>query len=69
MHYASIKKYDVANGEGIRISLFVSGCPHHCKSCFNPEAWDYNYGKLFCSLWMRCICLMMLLKNFCNILM
>jgi len=47
MHYASIKKYDVANGEGIRISLFVSGCPHHCKSCFNPEAWDYNYGKLF----------------------
>lgn len=47
MHYASIKKYDVANGEGIRVSLFVSGCPHHCKNCFNKEAWDENYGKLF----------------------
>ncbi len=47
MHYASIKKYDVANGEGIRISLFVSGCPHHCKNCFNKEAWDYDYGNLF----------------------
>lgn len=47
MHYAGIKKYDIANGEGIRVSLFVSGCPHHCKSCFNPEAWDYNYGKEF----------------------
>lgn len=47
MHYASIKKYDVANGEGIRVSLFVSGCPHHCKNCFNREAWDYNYGKEF----------------------
>ncbi len=47
MHYAEIKKFDIANGEGVRISLFVSGCPHHCKSCFNPEAWDYNYGKKF----------------------
>ena len=47
MHYASIKKYDIANGEGIRISLFVSGCPHHCKNCFNKEAWDYDYGDLF----------------------
>lgn len=47
MHYASIKKYDIANGEGIRISLFVSGCPHHCKNCFNKEAWDYNYGEKF----------------------
>lgn len=47
MHYAEIKEFDIANGEGVRISLFVSGCPHHCKSCFNPEAWDYNYGKKF----------------------
>lgn len=47
MRYASIKKYDVANGEGVRISLFVSGCPHHCKNCFNEEAWDYDYGELF----------------------
>lgn len=47
MNYAEIKKYDIANGEGIRISLFVSGCPHHCKNCFNKEAWDYNYGKKF----------------------
>lgn len=47
MHYASIKKFDIANGEGVRISLFVSGCPHHCKNCFNKEAWDYNYGELF----------------------
>ena len=47
MHYAEIKKFDIANGEGIRISLFVSGCPHHCKNCFNKEAWDYDYGKLF----------------------
>lgn len=47
MNYASIKKFDTANGEGIRISLFVSGCPHHCKNCFNKEAWDYDYGKKF----------------------
>lgn len=47
MHYAEIKKYDVANGEGIRISIFVSGCPHHCKDCFNKVAWDYDYGNKF----------------------
>lgn len=47
MNYADIKKYDVANGPGIRISLFVSGCTHHCKGCFNPETWDFNYGKPF----------------------
>lgn len=47
MHYASIKKFDIANGEGVRVSLFVSGCPHKCKSCFNKEAWDYNYGEVF----------------------
>ena len=47
MNYASIKKMDVANGPGIRMSLFVSGCTHHCKGCFNQEAWDFNYGKPF----------------------
>lgn len=45
MNYANIKNYDVANGEGIRVSLFVSGCTHHCPECFNAEAWDFNYGQ------------------------
>lgn len=47
MHYATIKNYDIANGEGVRVSLFVSGCPHHCKNCFNSETWDPNYGEVF----------------------
>ena len=47
MHYAKIKKCDVANGPGVRTSLFVSGCTHHCKNCFNKEAWDFNYGNEF----------------------
>lgn len=47
MNYADIKQFDVANGPGIRISLFVSGCTHHCKGCFNEVAWDFNYGTLF----------------------
>lgn len=47
MNYSKIKPLDIANGEGIRVSLFVSGCPHHCKGCFNPETWDYNYGEYF----------------------
>lgn len=44
MNYATIKPYDVANGPGVRVSLFVSGCTHHCKGCFNSEAWDFAYG-------------------------
>ena len=48
MNYADIKKIDVANGEGVRVSVFVSGCNHHCKGCFNQCAWDFNYGKEFC---------------------
>ena len=44
MKYATIKKCDVANGTGIRVSVFVSGCHHHCNGCFNTEAWDFNYG-------------------------
>ena len=47
MNYADIKRVDVANGEGVRVSLFVSGCTHQCKGCFNKEAWDFNYGKPF----------------------
>lgn len=47
MNYADIKRVDVANGEGVRVSVFVSGCNHHCKGCFNSEAWDFNYGKEF----------------------
>lgn len=47
MNYAAIKKNDIANGPGVRVSLFVSGCRHHCKKCFNQEAWDFNYGKRF----------------------
>lgn len=47
MNYADIKLCDVANGVGIRVSLFVSGCTHHCKNCFNSETWDFNYGKAF----------------------
>ena len=47
MNYAEIKNLDIANGEGIRVSLFVSGCTHHCKNCFNPETWDFNYGNPF----------------------
>ncbi len=45
MNYATIKNLDIANGPGLRVSLFVSGCTHHCKGCFNPESWDFNYGK------------------------
>ena len=47
MNYANIKKYDIANGIGVRVSLFVSGCTHHCKNCFNQETWDFLYGKEF----------------------
>lgn len=47
MNYATIKRFDIANGPGVRVSLFVSGCRHRCKNCFNPEAWDFSYGKEF----------------------
>lgn len=47
MNYAVIKKNDIANGPGVRVSLFVSGCRHHCKNCFNEEAWDFSYGTPF----------------------
>ena len=47
MNYATIKWTDIANGEGVRVSLFVSGCTHRCKNCFNEIAWDFNYGEPF----------------------
>ena len=47
MNYASIRDCDIANGEGVRVTLFVSGCTHHCKGCFNPDQWDFNYGEPF----------------------
>ena len=47
MNYAEIKPTDIANGEGVRVSLFVSGCRKHCKGCFNEIAWDFCYGKSF----------------------
>ena len=47
MNYAEIKNLDVANGPGVRVSLFVSGCRRRCEGCFNSIAWDFNYGKEF----------------------
>ena len=45
MNYANIKEYDIADGPGVRVSLFVSGCRHHCKGCFNEETWDFQFGN------------------------
>jgi len=47
MHYGEIKNCDIANGEGVRVTLFVSGCTNHCKNCFQPQTWDFNFGKPF----------------------
>ena len=47
MNYATIKYYDIANGPGVRTSVFVSGCRHHCPGCFNAVAWDFDYGQPF----------------------
>lgn len=47
MNYAEIKPCSIENGTGVRVSLFVSGCRHHCRECFNPETWDFNYGMPF----------------------
>ena len=47
MHYGTIKKYDIADGEGVRVTLFVSGCTNRCKGCFQPQTWDFDYGQLY----------------------
>ena len=47
MNYAAIKTYDIANGPGVRTSVFVSGCTRHCKECFQPQTWDFDYGEPF----------------------
>lgn len=47
MHYGAIENCDIANGEGVRVTLFVSGCTNHCEGCFQPQTWDFNYGKEF----------------------
>ena len=47
MNYADIKEIDIQDGDGVRVSIYVSGCHFHCKECHNPEAWDFNYGKEF----------------------
>ena len=47
MYYGTIKKHDIANGEGIRTTLFVSGCRNRCPGCFQPETWAFDYGKPF----------------------
>lgn len=47
MNYATIKLYDISNGPGVRVSLYVSGCRNHCKGCFNKETWDFGYGEEF----------------------
>lgn len=55
MNYAGFNTHDTANGPGVRVSLFVSGCEHYCKNCFNPEAWDFHYGQGFSENTMRII--------------
>lgn len=47
MYYGALKKTDIANGPGVRVTLFVSGCTHHCKECFQPETWDFEFGRPF----------------------
>ncbi|MBQ2738784.1 MAG: anaerobic ribonucleoside-triphosphate reductase activating protein [Oscillibacter sp.] len=47
MHYGAIKNCDIANGEGVRVTLFVSGCTNRCKNCFQPQTWDFEYGQPF----------------------
>lgn len=47
MYYGKIRENDIANGRGVRVTLFVSGCRNHCKNCFQPETWDFNYGRQY----------------------
>ena len=45
MYYSTIKKHDIADGPGVRVTLFVSGCTNHCEGCFQPQTWDFHYGQ------------------------
>ena len=45
MYYSAIKKWDIADGPGVRVTLFVSGCTNHCPGCFQPQTWDFRYGQ------------------------
>lgn len=56
MNYCNIKYCDIANGEGVRTTLFVSGCTNHCEECFQPETWDFNYGDPFTLTQENAIC-------------
>ena len=47
MYYGALKKCDIANGAGVRVTLFVSGCTNHCPDCFQPQTWDFCYGRPF----------------------
>lgn len=47
MYYGEIKNYDIANGSGVRVTLFVSGCTNHCEGCFQPQTWDFHFGEPF----------------------
>lgn len=47
MYFSEVKQYDIANGPGVRVTIFVSGCSHHCQDCFNEMTWDFTYGKVF----------------------
>ena len=47
MYYGNIKNYDIADGEGVRVTLFVSGCTNHCRDCFQPQTWDFCYGQKY----------------------
>ena len=47
MYYGALKKCDIANGAGVRVTLFVSGCTNHCPDCFQPQTWDFRYGRPF----------------------
>ena len=63
MNYATIKNCDIANGPGVRVSLFVSGCTHRCPGCFNEVAWDFDYGEPFTEKTMDAIVEMLVEKG------
>ena len=66
MNYGKINTCDIANGPGVRVSLFVSGCRNHCKGCFNPETWDFGYGHPFTDDTMNYILEVLVRKYVCG---